>query len=257
MSPTSGRLPGRSRRRRPPPGRGSRSPTRASGSRRTCASLSAELAEPLRPARATSPTTRRLTRCSTAIEREFGGLDFLVHGAAFAPREELSAPFVQTSREGFRVALDISAYSLVALSRARAAADGARGGGSILTLTYLGSQRVFHELQRHGRGQGGARSDGPLPRRAISGRRTSASTPSRRGPSRPSRPRASPASRASCRCTATARRCGAHVETSEVAEAALFLLGPGGRAITGEVLIVDGGFHAIGHLVCSGTRRRK
>src|SRR4051812_8282368 len=42
-----------------------------------------------------------------AIEREFGGLDFLVHGAAFAPREELSAPFVQTSREGFRVSLDI------------------------------------------------------------------------------------------------------------------------------------------------------
>ena len=51
------------------------------------------------------------------IDREFGGLDFVVHGAAFAPREELSAPFSQTSREGFRMALDISAYSLIALAR--------------------------------------------------------------------------------------------------------------------------------------------
>src|SRR5687767_14611251 len=49
------------------------------------------------------------------IDRGFGGLDFLVHGAAFAPREELSAPFVQTTREGFRMSLDISAYSLIAL----------------------------------------------------------------------------------------------------------------------------------------------
>ena len=78
-----------------------------------------------------------------AIDREFGGLDFLVHGAAFAPREELSAPFVQTSREGFRMSLDISAYSLIALARGALPLMERRGGGSILTLTYLGSERVF------------------------------------------------------------------------------------------------------------------
>src|SRR3990167_10130183 len=78
-----------------------------------------------------------------AIDGEFGGLDFLVHGAAFAPREELSGPFVQTSREGFRLSLDISAYSLVALARGALPLMERRGGGSILTLTYLGSQRVF------------------------------------------------------------------------------------------------------------------
>ena len=59
-----------------------------------------------------------------AIDQEFGGLDFVVHGAAFAPREELTAPFVQTSREGFRLSLDVSAYSLIALARGAAAADG-------------------------------------------------------------------------------------------------------------------------------------
>src|SRR5215210_8684835 len=51
-----------------------------------------------------------------AIQEQHGGLDFLVHGAAFALREDLAAPFVQTSREGFRIALDVSAYSLVALA---------------------------------------------------------------------------------------------------------------------------------------------
>src|SRR6478736_2804418 len=52
-----------------------------------------------------------------AIDKTYGGLDFVVHGAAYAPREELSNPFVQTSRDGFRLALDVSAYSLIALAR--------------------------------------------------------------------------------------------------------------------------------------------
>ena len=71
------------------------------------------------------------------------GLDFVVHGAAYAPREALSAPFVETSREAFRVALDISAYSLVALARGAAPLMARKGGGSIVTLSYLGSDRVF------------------------------------------------------------------------------------------------------------------
>ena len=70
-----------------------------------------------------------------------GRLDFVVHGAAFAPREALSAPFSQTTREAFRMALDISAYSLVAL--ARGAQPLMTEGGSLLTLTYLGAERVL------------------------------------------------------------------------------------------------------------------
>src|SRR5215218_8252152 len=77
------------------------------------------------------------------VDQQFGGLDFVVHGAAFAPREELSAPFSSTTREGFRIALDISAYSLIALTRAAMPLMEKRGGGSVLTLTYLGSERVF------------------------------------------------------------------------------------------------------------------
>jgi len=77
------------------------------------------------------------------VDQEFGGLDFVVHGAAFAPREELEAPFVNTTRDGFRVALDISAYSLIALTRAAMPLFEKRGSGSVVTLSYLGSQRVF------------------------------------------------------------------------------------------------------------------
>ena len=88
---------------------------------------------------------RRSRSVFSEIEREFGGLDFLVHGAAFAPREELASDFhfVDTTRAGFKLSLDVSAYSLIALARGALPLMERRGGGSILTLTYLGSERVF------------------------------------------------------------------------------------------------------------------
>src|SRR5262249_47040463 len=75
-----------------------------------------------------------------AVEAEFGELDFLVHSLAYAPTEELTGEFINTSRQGFAAALEVSAYSLVAVSRA--AAPLMKNGGSIVTLTYLGSERV-------------------------------------------------------------------------------------------------------------------
>ena len=82
----------------------------------------------------------QITELGATIDREFGGLDFLVHGAAFAPAPELSNPFVQTSREGFRVALDVSAYSLVALVRELNPLFAPRA--SVMAITYLGSVRA-------------------------------------------------------------------------------------------------------------------
>src|ERR687887_2598155 len=86
---------------------------------------------------------QQIADLAATLEREFSGLDFFVHGAAFAPADALSQPFVETSRESFRVALDVSVYSLIALTRAVVPLMEPRGGGSILTLTYIGSQRVF------------------------------------------------------------------------------------------------------------------
>jgi enoyl-[acyl-carrier protein] reductase I len=73
-------------------------------------------------------------------QREQGRLDILVHALAFARREELDGRFVDTSRGGFALALDVSAYSLVALGRA--AAPLMTGGGSIMTLSYYGAEKV-------------------------------------------------------------------------------------------------------------------
>src|SRR5262249_32220465 len=75
------------------------------------------------------------------VEEEFGQLDFLVHSIAYAPSEEMNGEFINTSRQGFTTALEVSAYSLIAVSRA--AAPLMKDGGSIITLTYLGSERVI------------------------------------------------------------------------------------------------------------------
>jgi enoyl-[acyl-carrier protein] reductase I len=179
------------------------------------------------------------------IDQEFGGLDFVVHGAAFAPREELSAPFVQTTRAGFRTSLDISAYSLIALARGAAPLMERRGGGSIVTLTYLGSSRVFQNYNVMGVAKAAleacvrylaadlgpknirvnAISAGPIKTLAAAG------ISGFSGILQVYRDRA-PLRRA--------------VDTAEVADAALFLIGPSGRAITAEVLMVDAGYHSVG-----------
>ena len=179
------------------------------------------------------------------VDAAFGGLDFLVHGVGFAPREALAAPFVQTSREAFRMALDISAYSLVGLARGAAPLMEKRGGGSIVTLTYLGSQRIFHNYNVMGvakaaleasvrylaedLGPAGIRvnaiSAGPIKTLAASG--ISGFTDILQH----------------YRERAPLRRT---VDTAEVADAAVFLLGPAGRGITAEVMMVDAGYHATG-----------
>lgn len=179
------------------------------------------------------------------VDQEFGGLDFLVHGAAFAPREELEAPFVNTSRDGFRVTMDISAYSLIALTRGALPLFEKRGGGSVLTLSYLGSERVFPNYNVMGVAKAAleatvrylaadigpknirvnAVSAGPIKTLAAAGIKGFSNilhvyldrAPLRR-----------------------------NVETAEVAEASAFLLSDAGRGITGEVLMVDAGFHVTG-----------
>jgi enoyl-[acyl-carrier protein] reductase I len=74
------------------------------------------------------------------INAKFGKLDLLLHSVAFAPKEALEGRFVETSREAFRIAHDVSAYSLVAL--ARAAAPLMQSGGSILAMSYYGAEKV-------------------------------------------------------------------------------------------------------------------
>jgi enoyl-[acyl-carrier protein] reductase I len=180
-----------------------------------------------------------------SIAQQRGGLDFLVHGAAFAQPEALKAPFSQTSREGFRVALDISAYSLIALARGAAPLMETRGGGSMLTLSYLGSQRVFTNYNVMGVAKAALEASvrylasdlGPKGIRVNAISAGPITTLAAKGISGFSSILQTYRDRAPLRRT---------VETHEVADAAVFLLGPAGRAITAEVLMVDAGFHAMG-----------
>src|SRR5713226_3092037 len=95
-------------------------------------------------------TVESILPCDVTKDEDLAGLsaaldgkalDAVVHSLAFANREDLARPFVETSRSGFLLAQEVSAYSLVAV--ARAAAPHMLGGGSITTLTYLGSTRVI------------------------------------------------------------------------------------------------------------------
>jgi enoyl-[acyl-carrier protein] reductase I len=181
----------------------------------------------------------------TKIEQEFGGLDFVVHGAAFALREELSAPFSQTTREGFRMALDISAYSLIALTRGAAPLMEPRGGGSVLTLSYLGSERVFPNYNVMGVAKAALEASvrylaadvGPRNIRVNAISAGPVKTLAAAGISGFS------AILSVYRDRAPLRR---NIETGEVGDAAAFLLSDEGRGITGEVMMVDAGFHITG-----------
>ncbi|HUJ78858.1 MAG TPA: enoyl-ACP reductase [Nitrospiria bacterium] len=77
------------------------------------------------------------------IKQQYGGLDLLIHSVAFADRRDLQGAYVETSREGFALALNVSAYSLVALCRAALPLMEARGGGSVVTLSYYGAEKVI------------------------------------------------------------------------------------------------------------------
>ncbi|MFO7576260.1 MAG: enoyl-ACP reductase FabI [Pelovirga sp.] len=77
------------------------------------------------------------------LRKTWGTIDFVVHAVAYANREDLKNPFSQTSRDGFRIALDISAYSFISMTRC--ALPVMKAGGSIVTMTYLGSVRSVPE----------------------------------------------------------------------------------------------------------------
>ena len=173
----------------------------------------------------------------------FGGLEFVVHSIAFARREDLGGDFSKTDREGFRLALETSSYSLMAI--ARHAAPLMTQGGSILTMTFIASERVFpgynimgtakaaleNEVRQLAAELGSANirvnaiSAGPLgtlAARGISGFQEMMRVHEERAPLRRS------------------------ITHQEVAKAALFLLSDLASGVTGVVLPVDAGYHVMG-----------
>ena len=177
------------------------------------------------------------------IEQDFGGLDFVVHGAAFAPREELSSPFSQTTREGFRIALDISAYSLIGVTRA--ARPLLRRGSSVMTLTYYGSEKVVANYNVMGVAKAALEATvrylaadlGP------DGIRVNAISA---GPVRTLAAAGIAGFKDMYRGFTEIAPLRAHITPEDVGRSALYLASDLSNAVTGEVLYVDGGFNIVG-----------
>lgn len=180
------------------------------------------------------------------VGKEAGRLDFLVHSVAFAPREELTGQFVNTTRKGFATALDVSAYSLVAVTKA--ALPLMTDGGSVVTLTYLGAERVVQNYNVMGVAKAALEASvrylahdlGPKNIRVNAISAGPIKTLAARGVSGISKmvdhhKEYAPLRRAT--------------EQGEVGDTALFLVSSLGRGITGEVIYVDGGYHIIGSIV--------
>jgi enoyl-[acyl-carrier protein] reductase I len=206
--------------------------------------LSAGLADPLiLPCDVTCDD--QLDALIAGVDARFGRLDFLVHGVAFADRADLARPFVETSRDGFRKALDISVFSLIDLARRVSPLMERHGGGSILTLSYLGASRVFTNYNVMGVAKAALEASvrylaadlGPKGIRVNAISAGPVKTLAASGISGFSGILQTYRDRAPLRRT---------VEGTEVGDAAVFLLGPAGRGVTAEVLMVDAGFHAMG-----------
>ena len=177
------------------------------------------------------------------VAEEFGRLDFVIHSIAFAPREALEGEFLSTTREAFLTALEISAYSLAQVSRA--AAPLMSDGGSIVTMTYYGAEKVVARYNVMGVAKAALEASvrylandlGPRNIRINAISAGPIQTLSARGVSDFSTMLKHAAERAPLR---------RNVQPGEVGNTALFLCSPLASGITGEVIYVDCGYNIMG-----------
>jgi enoyl-[acyl-carrier protein] reductase I len=177
------------------------------------------------------------------LKARYGVLDGWVHSVAFAPAEDMKGEFLNTTREGFRIAHDVSVYSLIAV--ARAAAPLMTSGGGMVTLTYYGAEKVVPKYNVMGVAKAAleatvrylANDLGPKGIRVNAISAGPIKTLAARGVSQLGEMLKSHAERAPLK---------RNVDPAEVGSAAAFLLSAAGSGITGETLYVDCGYNIMG-----------
>jgi enoyl-[acyl-carrier protein] reductase I len=179
-----------------------------------------------------------------SLKQDWGGLDILIHAIAFANKEDLARPYVQTSRAGFHLALDVSAYSMVALARSAAPLMEGRNG-AMLTLTYMGSEKVIPNYNVMGIAKAALEASvrylaydlGPKGIRvnAISA-----------GPLRTLAAAGISDFKTMLHHVAEKAPLKRNIDAEEVGKTAVYLCGPWGSAVTGEVVHVDAGYNIMG-----------
>jgi enoyl-[acyl-carrier protein] reductase I len=197
---------------------------------------------PLIPCDVTSD--EQIGRVFEEVGNKFGKLNILLHSVAFAPKEALEGQFVNTSREAFRTALDVSAYSLLGVARA-AMPLMEKEGGSILTMSYYGAEKVVPHYNVMGVAKSALESTvrylaydlGPKKIRVNAISAGPVQTLAARGISGFSEMMKVYPSRAPLK---------RNIETTELGNTGLFLLSDMGSGITGETIYVDAGYHVMG-----------
>lgn len=184
-----------------------------------------------------------MDRLVESLKKDGRRLDAVVHSIAFANPEDLGRPYLHTSQEGFELALDVSAYSFVAV--ARALSPLMTGGGSMMTLTYLGSTRVVPNYNVMGVAKAALEASvrylasdlGPSNIRVNAISSGPIKTVSARGVKDFSKMLDIVAQHAPLR---------RNTDPAEVADTAVFLASDLGRGVTGNTIFVDSGFHIMG-----------
>lgn len=182
-----------------------------------------------------------LDKTFAAVDELWGGeLDFVVHSIAFAQREDLQGRFADTSRDGFRTALETSAYSLVAI--AQRAASRMKNGGSIITLTYHGSQQVVPNYNVMGVAKAALEASVRYLANDLGEQEVRVNAVSA-GPIRTLSAKGIRGFGDMLKNSAGVAPLRRNVEVGEVGKTATFLLSDYSSGITGEVLYVDGGLN--------------
>ncbi|MGA2095885.1 MAG: enoyl-ACP reductase [Candidatus Acidiferrum sp.] len=185
----------------------------------------------------------QIARLFEGLKEKYGVLHGVVHSIGFAPPAELKLPFLQTSREGFRIAHDISVYSLIAV--ARGAAPLMNAGGGIVTLTYYGSEKVVPNYNVMGVAKAALEATvrylaydlGPQAVRVNAISAGPIKSLAARGIANFSDMQKTLVERAPLK---------RNVDVGEVGSTAAFLLSEGGSGITGETIYVDCGYNIMG-----------
>ena len=186
-----------------------------------------------------------IDRAFAEIGERAGGLDVMAHSIAFAPAESFEGRFIDTSRSAFLTALDVSAYSMVAMARAAEPLMTARGGGAMVTMTYMASERAFPKYNVMAAAKAALECSvrylayelGPA---AIRVNAISA------GPVRTLAAKGIPGFADMETVIEERSPLGRNISAGDVGNAALYLCSPLGSMVTGTTLYVDSGYHAMG-----------
>jgi len=198
--------------------------------------------------------TKFLTPCDVAKDEDvarvfreakdaMGSLDFVLHSIAFAPMDDLKGPFVNCSREGFKLAMDISVYSLAIV--ARHAAEVMPNGGSIATLTYFGGERVVSGYNMMGVCKAALEMSVRYLAYDLGPKNIRVNAVSA-GPVKTLAASAVGDSDKLAGLYEAVSPMGRNIERDEVGSAGMFLLSDLASGITGEILHVDCGYNVMG-----------